>query len=30
MSEKPFLCPRMPAEPPERIINMDPNARWPE
>jgi hypothetical protein len=30
VSEKPFLCPRMPADPPERIINMDPNARWPE
>lgn len=29
-SEKPFIRPQIPAQPPEHIINMDPNAKWPE
>lgn len=29
-SEKPFIRPQIPTQPPEHIINMDPNAKWPE
>jgi hypothetical protein len=29
-SEKPVIRPQIPMQPPEHIINMDPNAKWPE
>lgn len=29
-SEKPFTRLQIPTQPPEHIINLDPNAKWPE